>query len=290
MNSAMAKKSAMGLFLSAFILTVISYGGVVFLVVIAGGAAVAMWEYFQLLRKKNVKPLTFFGIGVGTAFMFMAYQSNQSKINTLLKANASFGAVITFFVLVVLIIQFIQLLNKRERYSILDLSTTVFGAIYIGGFGSMLILLMGIGEALFPDNTALSRLVVLLPMWAAWGSDVGAYFAGSFFGKTRLFPDISPNKTLEGCGGGVLFSSALFITSSVLLKIPIGHALILAPIASVCGQIGDFSESAFKRELGVKDSGTMFGSHGGFLDRIDSLLFTTPVVYYYFIWFYPWKG
>jgi phosphatidate cytidylyltransferase len=276
----------MGLFLSAFILTVIIIGDYVFALVIAAGAGAGMWEYFQLLRKKKANPLTVLGIIFGLGFIGLAWYSTRH--GDFVQANASFGAVITFFVLFVLIIQFMQLLNRRERYSILDLSITVFGAIYIGGFGSMLILLMGIGEKLFlPDNPALSRLIILLPMWAAWGSDVGAYFAGSFWGKTKLFPDISPNKTLEGCAGGVVFSSMLFITSAVFLKIPIMHALLLAPIASICGQIGDFSESAFKRELGVKDSGTMFGSHGGFLDRIDSLLFSTPVVYFYFIWFYP---
>ncbi len=288
MKSSMAKKSIIGLLLSAFILTVIIIGDWVFAAVIAGGAGMGMYEYFQLLRKKKGNPISILGIAVGVGFIVMAWYNTRH--GNLLRANAGFGAVITFFVLLVLIIQFFQLLNRRERYSIHDLSITVFGAIYIGGFGSMLILLMGIGETLFDDNAALARLVILLPMWAAWGSDVGAYFAGSFWGKTRLFPDISPNKTLEGCGGGVVFSSMLFITSAVFLKIPIGHALLLAPVASICGQIGDFSESAFKRELGVKDSGTIFGPHGGFLDRIDSLLFTTPVVYFYFIWFYPWPS
>jgi len=164
MKSSMAKKSAMGLFLSAFILTVIIIGDYVFALVIAAGAGAGMWEYFQLLRKKKANPLTVLGIIFGLGFIGLAWYSTRH--GDFVQANASFGAVITFFVLFVLIIQFMQLLNRRERYSILDLSITVFGAIYIGGFGSMLILLMGIGEKLFlPDNPALSRLIILLPMW-----------------------------------------------------------------------------------------------------------------------------
>jgi phosphatidate cytidylyltransferase len=276
----------MGLFLAATALTCLAYGGPALLGITMFGTVVGLYEYYKLLEKKNIRPMTVLGILAGALFMLLAYSA--MKKGDMLKTGSSFGTVITFFVLLVLLIQFVQLINHRVRYSILYLSTTVFGSIYIGGFMSMLFLLLGFGMKQFPNDVFHSRLVIFLPMWSAWGTDVGAYFVGSFFGKTKVFPDISPNKTLEGCLGGLCISTAVFCVLGSFLKLPLAHSIIVGAAASAAGIIGDFSESALKRELGVKDSGKIFGSHGGVLDRIDSFLFTVPVIYYYFIWYCPW--
>lgn len=286
MKSNMGKKIATGLGLGAFALLVIADANYFLLAAVGLFAGMGMWEYYQLLRKKNVKPMTVLGILAGESFILMSFYS--SKHGDMLQAGAGFGTVIAFYVLLVLVIQFIQIVNHRERYSILDLSTTVFGSIYVGGFGSLIFPLLGFGHNEFSNSEFLPRLILFLPFWAAYGSDVGAYFAGSFLGKTRLFPDISPKKTLEGCIGGVLISTIGTIIIGMCIKLPFTHGLLLGLTASICGQIGDLSESAFKREIGVKDSSAIFGTHGGFLDRLDSILFVFPVIYYYFIWFCPW--
>jgi phosphatidate cytidylyltransferase len=289
MKSSMAKKVSTGLVLGGGMLTVMILDPqkrIPLLIVALLGTGMGLWEYYTMLQKKNVKPLIFLGIGVGLLFVLLAYKSMLQ--GSMLRAGATFGTVITFFVFLVLVIQFFQIVNRRERYSILDLATTVFGSIYIGGFMSMVFLLLGFGMKKFPDNNALVFLVIFLPMWCAWGSDVCAYFVGSFIGRTRIFPELSPKKTLEGCLGGLLGAMVGVTIICSFIKIPVYHGILLGFVGGAAAQIGDLSESAFKREVGVKDSGRTFGSHGGFLDRSDSFLFALPVIYHYFIWFCPW--
>jgi phosphatidate cytidylyltransferase len=116
-----------------------------------------------------------------------------------------------------------------------------------------------------------------------FASDTGAFYAGKFFGKHKLYEAISPGKTWEGAIGGLL--SSLIIAFFFLKIIPLHrldiNILILAASLSVAGQIGDLSESMLKRNYGVKDSGHILPGHGGILDRIDGLLFCIPVLYVY---------
>jgi phosphatidate cytidylyltransferase len=114
-----------------------------------------------------------------------------------------------------------------------------------------------------------------------WISDSGAYFAGRFFGRHLLFPSISPNKTVEGGIGSLLCTMLVVgLVSYELLGFTLAKAAIVGAGVSVFSQIGDLFESALKRILDVKDLGRFLPGHGGVLDRIDSLLFTAPAVYY----------
>ena len=133
---------------------------------------------------------------------------------------------------------------------------------------------------LFP--TSWPRVVlILIAVVGPWISDAGAYFAGRFFGRHLLFPTLSPKKTLEGSLGGLLLT--VFVVAPIsyqLLDLTIPEALVIAAGVSFFSQCGDLFESALKRILDVKDLGNVFPGHGGVLDRIDSLLFTAPAVYY----------
>ena len=117
-----------------------------------------------------------------------------------------------------------------------------------------------------------------------WGYDSGAYLAGSFFGNQKIAPDVSPNKTIEGVAGGLIFAflgaSLLLIRGSYLKWLP--HIGLLAVLVGGATQLGDLTESWFKRLAGEKDSGNLFPGHGGVLDRIEGLLFALPVFYFYF--------
>lgn len=108
--------------------------------------------------------------------------------------------------------------------------------------------------------------------------DSAAYFVGSSIGKTKLYPAISPNKTIEGSIGGLVGSAliALFFTGLFLPELGYGSAIVVALIVGTFSQVGDLFESMLKRSYGVKDSGTMIPGHGGILDRLDSLLFAFP--------------
>lgn len=118
-------------------------------------------------------------------------------------------------------------------------------------------------------------------MIVTWSGDTGAYFAGRRFGKTKLYPKVSPGKSVEGVIGGALAAILLTLGARFTFfpELTWIHCLVLAPVADLAGVCGDLVESLFKRSAGVKDSGTIFPGHGGMLDRIDSLLFTGPVVY-----------
>ncbi len=150
------------------------------------------------------------------------------------------------------------------------------GLLYAPALMSVLPLLKGTGR---PE-----WLTIVLCM--AFFSDTTAYFFGRAFGKHKLYPAVSPAKSVEGAFGGILGSclATCGIGSLWLLpELPLSHAVPLGIFGSVAGQSGDLVESMLKRTFGVKDSGTILPGHGGFLDRIDALLFVAPVAYYYVV-------
>jgi len=124
-------------------------------------------------------------------------------------------------------------------------------------------------------------ILILIAVVGPWISDSGAYFAGRFFGRHLLAPSFSPNKTVEGALGGLLLTTPVVGgVSYEFLDFPLAKAAIIGAGVSIFSQCGDLFESALKRILDVKDLGHILPGHGGVLDRIDSLLFTAPAVYY----------
>ena len=118
----------------------------------------------------------------------------------------------------------------------------------------------------------------------AFLSDTVAYIFGRLWGRHKLYPAVSPGKTVEGAVGGLVGGVlATVVGGSLLLlpDLPLKHALVLGVVGSLVGQVGDLFESMLKRGYGVKDSSALLGAHGGMLDRVDALLFVAPVVYYY---------
>jgi len=115
-----------------------------------------------------------------------------------------------------------------------------------------------------------------------WVCDTAAYAAGMHFGKRRLAPHISPNKSWEGAwgglGGGLLVA---LVAGPLFLGLGLGWSILLGALIAVAATLGDLAESVIKRQVGAKDSGTLIPGHGGMLDRIDSLLFVVPLVYWY---------
>lgn len=125
--------------------------------------------------------------------------------------------------------------------------------------------------------------LVLMMLLLAWIGDTGAYFAGRFLGKHKLYPEVSPKKTWEGAVGGLL-GSVVAVAAMKMLRLPslswLDVVLIAVP-GGILGQLGDLVESLIKRSAGVKDSGALLPGHGGMLDRIDAVLFIAPYVYLY---------
>ena len=153
----------------------------------------------------------------------------------------------------------------------------VMATLYVGMLGGSLIRLR-------QDFTEGPKLVFFL-LIVVWVGDAGAYYVGKNFGKRRLSPRISPKKSVEGLIGGVLSSMlvAVGIHFSFFPKFPLVHAVIAGALLSLSGVVGDLAESMWKRSAAVKDSGTLIPGHGGFLDRFDSIFFTTPMLYVYWV-------
>jgi phosphatidate cytidylyltransferase len=175
-------------------------------------------------------------------------------------------------VLVVAVTVSISAASTEHRWN--DAVVILLGALYIG----------------FPLSTVVStrtlpggEWLVLFLAVVTWASDIGAYYAGTLWGKHPLLPSISPKKTVEGVLGGlvlavgVAFLAQQWFTSELSLA----DAVILGVLLTIAGLLGDLFESMIKRRTGVKDSGGILPGHGGMLDRLDSLLFTAPTFYYY---------
>jgi phosphatidate cytidylyltransferase len=126
--------------------------------------------------------------------------------------------------------------------------------------------------------------LLLFTLVLVWVGDMAAYFAGRGFGRMKMSPEVSPQKTWEGAIANVL--GALFVGAvfGYWTGIPPAHMLAMAALGSIAGQLGDLFESALKRSAGVKDSGTILPGHGGMYDRIDALILAAPAVWYYFQW------
>jgi phosphatidate cytidylyltransferase len=167
----------------------------------------------------------------------------------------------------------------------LTVVTTVFGALYTGALLSFAVWIRGLGVSPGLGGAA----IVFLPVVVTWVGDTAAYFVGKGIGRHKFAPVISPKKTWEGAIGGLLASAGVSVlwielTASVApWTMSLAEAIGFGVLISVAGQVGDLFESRFKRECHVKDSSNLIPGHGGFLDRVDSLLFVFPVAYAYLL-------
>lgn len=232
-----------------------------------------LYEFFTMLEKKGINLYKYFGIAMGTLIpLSITFRFELTRNWELL-----------FIVLALLFLIIMQFRRRENSGVILDISTTIFGILYISWFLSFFIkiryLTGGIG-------------LVLAVIFMTKLGDIGAYFIGTRFGKTPLIPRISPKKSIEGAVGGLIFSVlGAFISRPffpAFANIPPGgenvaylHLMFMGISLGILGQLGDLSESLMKRDCQVKDSGQLLPGMGGVLDFIDSLLFTAPAFYFY---------
>ncbi len=168
----------------------------------------------------------------------------------------------------------------RQPY-IANVATTLFGMVYCGWFPLHLIFFRNLQNAEY--DSGLGFVIMMLASIIA--TDVGCYYVGTRFGKHKLAPTVSPNKSIEGSIGGAVCS--VFFAEIIGCYLGIGWvmSLIAGLLCTIFAQIGDLCESLLKRDAGVKDSGDTLPGHGGFLDRTDSFALTIPIMYYFFKYF-----
>ena len=212
----------------------------------------------------NTLPLTYFGL----IWILLLILSPHFEYNFLIPLLVTSAAIISLIWL---------LLRRRKGVFLTSWAWTMVGILYIGGLLSYLVALRGLDDG---------RSWVFLALFATSGSDTMAFFVGRAWGRHHLAPSISPGKTWEGAIAGVFGAIVISLILVILLNAPVsyGQAIFLGLLASIFGQFGDLVESWLKRKTGVKDSGKLLPGHGGVLDRIDSIIFSGIVVYYYVIW------
>ena len=248
-----------------FLVLLISIGGTFwFAVVINVICIMALWEYFRIVLNKDQKiSATYFHIlalFTGSGVIWAAYFH-------------SVNLVLDIIVLNVVISTLFSLPKFKSDSSVCEIFfKQVVGIIYIPLFLSYI---------LFIRNGNNGMTWVFLLLIVVFLGDTGAYYLGTYFGKHKLCPSVSPNKTVEGALGGLAanLGSGALIKFLFLPLLPWGLSLLSFICIGIAGQVGDLFESQIKRVAGIKDSGTILPGHGGVLDRIDALLFAAPVAY-----------
>ncbi|MFS0574194.1 phosphatidate cytidylyltransferase [Sporosarcina sp. 179-K 3D1 HS] len=247
----------------ALFIPLVLIGGLPFTLAVYAIATVGLYE---LLRMKGIHLLTVEGLLTWVALVVLLL---PSAWGTQLHESIGYTKIELAFAIVLILLTYTVIV--KNRYTFDHAAFSVLGALYVGiGFYYL------IETRLFGIEYVVYALVVI------WTTDSGAYFIGRKIGKRKLWPEISPNKTIEGFYGGI--ASAIVATCIFQMIYPIASnyvvLVIVTIVASIVGQLGDLVESALKRHYDVKDSGKLLPGHGGILDRFDSLLFVLPLLHF----------
>jgi phosphatidate cytidylyltransferase len=240
-----------------------------FIVLAAAAMVLGLYEFWLLAKRRDLKPDAVTGfLGAAALFTAFCFDAPTKDPYLLLLTLAAFTIA--------------ALARATFRGAPFDkmigsVGATTLGVLYIPMLGGYLVSVRtGFRPELAADLLSFFFLVIM-------GSDTGAYYTGRALGRHKLAPNISPGKTWEGAVGGML-ASLLMATAAhfwFFRELDLRAALPLAAVMNVLGVIGDLTESALKRSVGAKDAAQILPGHGGLLDRLDSLLFNAPVIYYF---------
>ncbi len=236
---------------------IVYIGGIPLSIGLISLSLIGLYELFRALKKIGFNPIT-----------PIAYFATL-----LIYLRMFYPALTLDFIIAIIIVFLLSFDVLKSNSNLLDISFTVMGVLYIPFLLSFLIYLEG-------------TIYIWIVFSIAFGTDTFAYLIGSKIGKNKLCPAISPKKSVEGAVGGVFGS--MLVTLIYCSRVGIGpwwSVLILSILGSIASQFGDFAASKIKRYSGIKDFGKIMPGHGGMLDRFDSIIFASPVVYYYVIYF-----
>ena len=229
-------------------------------------ALLAMDEYLNAISKV-CKPVRWIG-----------YLSCLSIATVHIIPQESLNLIITVAIPAILIILFAQVIATEMKTSFKDIAYTFLGIFYVVFFMMFLAIIDGMQDG---------KILIWYAIFAAWGTDIFAYFVGCNFGKHK-FSKVSPKKSIEGCIGGTIGAVVLMLAYTYFantyweMNYSYIYILLSGVILSLVGQIGDFAASSIKRYVDIKDFSNLIPGHGGMLDRIDSLIFLAPFAYVLF--------
>jgi phosphatidate cytidylyltransferase len=245
--------------LAVMAVIVIDLGGLVFAVVMIAVGWTCLAELYRLLERW--RPVAIVGFASVTAMVLAARYGDLHDVIGV--------AVATLPVL------FVFVIARGQGHATVAIAGTLLGVFWIG---------LAVTHAMLLRQLPHGNGVLIDVLLGTFVGDTGAYIGGRLFGRRPLAPSISPNKTVEGLFCGALAAIlAVFLAGNFQAWLTQGDALLLGLAVAVLGPLGDLFESVIKRDAGVKDTGSMFGPHGGVLDRADAALFT--IVAGYYVWF-----
>ncbi|MBO9128852.1 phosphatidate cytidylyltransferase [Bacillus sp. 165] len=260
----MKQRIITGVVAAALFLPIVIYGGIPFTLLIYVLATIGL---FELIRMKK---LSFFS---APSILTMVLLWIILMPNTMSNYFEGFwlSKVELTFIIVLLLLSYTVL--SKNTFTFDDASFMLLSTLYVA---------MGFYYFNETRNAVEGLSYVFYALFVIWATDSGAYFIGKAIGKNKLWPEISPNKTIEGSLGGIVCGVVVAVIYNVFIPLHESLFVVIAMtiFVSIFGQIGDLVESAFKRHYGVKDSGTILPGHGGILDRFDSLLFVMPVLHF----------
>lgn len=233
-------------------------------------AAISIYEYSKCAKNKGINVITWLGYVSCIPIAIVHFLPTD-----FIMLIIAIGYPLLIFIL------FLHVIFTDMRITFKDIAFSLFGYLYIIGFIMFFVLLYGTEK--FSWNLT-GKVAIWYVLFAAWGTDTIAYFVGKNFGKHK-FSKVSPNKTIEGCIGGMLGAAVFGTIFTFCINkfggtyVPYTFSVIVLSELSIIGQLGDFSASVIKRYFEVKDYSNLFPGHGGMLDRIDSIIFTAPFAY-----------
>ncbi len=251
----------------------------VFLLVIVLLAVTGLVEFYGLVEKRDLVCFKGWGIFGGLLLMVGTFLNLTGKVGTSGSPARVNDFETSFIILFVLGLCLRQFFSRSNTAGILAISTTLFGLMYVPW------LLNFIQKINFFPHVQGNYYLLYFILITKF-SDTGAYLVGSLIGRHKMIPRISPGKTWEGFVGAIVVSACASLAFAYCFKekmlgMNYFHASVLGIILGLCAVVGDLIESLFKREAGVKDSGSYFPGIGGILDVLDSLLFNAPIMYLY---------
>ncbi|CAN5394792.1 phosphatidate cytidylyltransferase [soil metagenome] len=248
-----------------------------FVAIAAFALAAGLFEFYSLSKKLELKADAAVGY-IGSAALFVGF---------LFDAPArSPDLLIATLVLILIVLLVTQTFRFSKDFSkmLTGIGVTMFGIMYVAFLGGFLISTR-VG---FENTPGLSTDLLSYFFLVLFGSDAGAYFTGRALGKHKLAPSISPGKTVEGMIGAIVVAAGFgaLATFWFFPELPYQLSIPLACVLAAVGVLGDLAESAMKRGSKTKDAASILPGHGGFLDRLDSLLFGAPILYYFARFYY----
>ena len=245
-----------------------------FVALAAAALILGLYVFYVLARKKGMKPDVAAGFLGGAALFTIFYFATPDPMQARLDTQT---IVLALIVLTAGTLIAAMLRGAPFENMITASGATILGVLYVVFLGGHLVALRtGFEHTLAAHLLSFFFLVLM-------GADTGAYYVGRAIGKRKLAPKISPGKTWEGVVGGVIAALALATAAHFWFfkELPLKWTLPLAAVMTVLGILGDLTESALKRGAGAKDAAKILPGHGGALDRLDSLLFNAPLIYYF---------